>query len=98
MTFCNKKEIAYKIQDTLLNKKLIAGCQIYNCKSKYWWDNKLEISNEYKLEFRTKQHLFNKIEKEIKDIHNYDTCEITSYELINGSKEIFDWIDKQVKD
>ena len=73
MTFCNKKEIAYKIQDTLLNKKLIAGCQIYNCESKYWWDNKLEISNEYKLEFRTN-------------------------ELINGSKEIFDLIDKQVKD
>ena len=89
ITLCNKIEIANKIQDTLLEKHLVAGSQIYECNTKYWWNKKLESAQEYRLEFRTKEYLFSEIEEEIKKIHDYETCEITSYELINGSKEIY---------
>lgn len=34
-TLCDKIKIAHKIQETLLNKKLIAGCQISEKKSTY---------------------------------------------------------------
>ena len=97
VTLCNRIDIANKIIDSLLEKHLVAGAQMYKCNSKYWWDNSLEESKEYRIEFRTKEHLFEKIEEEIKTIHDYVTCEITSYELINGSKEIFEWIDKNIK-
>ncbi len=96
VTLCDKKDIANRIIDRLLDEHLVAGSQIYECNSKYWWGNSLEETHEYRLEFRTKEHLFKKIEEEIKNIHDYETCEISSYELVNGSKEIFDWIDKNI--
>ena len=55
-SLCSKEEIANKIVDELLEKKLIAGCQISKVKSKYWWKNTLEEHYEYKLEFRTKEY------------------------------------------
>ena len=42
MGLCDKIEIAHKIQETLLNKRLIAGCQISERESTYWWNGKLK--------------------------------------------------------
>ena len=95
-TLCNKEEIANKIIDTLLEKKLIVGSQVTKVHSKYWWNNKLEECDEYKLEFRTKETIFNEIENEIKQIHDYEVAEISYYEIKNASKEFFDWIDKNI--
>jgi uncharacterized protein involved in tolerance to divalent cations len=55
-TLCNSEEIAYKIVSSLLEKKLVAGSQLSKVHSKYWWNNKLEECDEYKLEFRTKDN------------------------------------------
>ena len=93
-TLCNKEEIANKIVNTLLEKKLVAGSQVSRVHSKYWWNNELEESDEYKLEFRTKESLFSKIENEIKKIHNYETAEISYSEIKGASKEFLDWIVK----
>ena len=95
-TLCNKEEIANKIIDTLLEKKLIVGSQVNKVHSKYWWNNKLEECDEYKLEFRTKETIFNEIENEIKQIHDYEVAEISYYEIKNASKDFFDWIDKNI--
>ena len=95
-TLCDKEEIANRIIDTLLEKKLIAGSQVTKVHSKYWWNNKLEECDEYKLEFRTKETIFNEIENEIKQIHDYEVAEISYYEIKNASKEFFDWIDKNI--
>ena len=95
-TLCNKEEIANKIIDTLLEKKLIVGSQVTKVHSKYWWNNKLEECDEYKLEFRTKEIIFNELENEIKQIHDYEVAEISYYEIKNASKEFFDWIDKNI--
>ena len=95
-TLCNKEEIANKIIDTLLEKKLIVGSQVTKVHSKYWWNNKLEECDEYKLEFRTKETIFNEIENEIKQIHDYEVAEISYYEIKNASREFFDWIDKNI--
>lgn len=35
-TFCDKEEIANKIVDTLLEKRLVAGSQLSKVHSKYW--------------------------------------------------------------
>lgn len=96
-TLCDKKEIANKIINVLLEKKLVAGSQMAKVHSKYWWDNKLEECDEYKLEFRTKEKLFSKIENEIKKIHNYEVAEISYYEIKSASKDFLNWIDKNVK-
>ena len=96
-TLCNKEEIANKIIDTLLEKKLIVGSQVTKVHSKYWWNNKLEECDKYKLEFRTKETIFNEIENEIKQIHDYEVAEISYYRIKNASKDFLNWIDKNVK-
>lgn len=96
-TLCNKEEIANTIIDTLLQKKLVVGSQISKVYSKYWWNNQLEECNEYKLEFRTKESLFNEIKDEINKITDYEVAEISSYEIISANKEFLKWIDDNTK-
>ncbi len=96
-TLCNDKENANKIIDLLLEKRLIVGSQITEVYSKYWWNNYLEESKEYKLEFRTKASRYKEIEELIKENHTYKLPEISYCEL-QGSKEFEDWIDKFVED
>ena len=96
-TLCDKKEISNKIMNVLLEKKLVAGSQMTKVHSKYWWNNKLEECDEYKLEFRTKETIFNEIENEIKQIHDYEVAEISYYEIKNASKDFLDWINDNVK-
>ena len=93
-TFCNKEEIANKIVDTLLEKRLVAGSQLSKVHSKQWWNNELEECDEYKLEFRTKESLFTEIENEIKKIHDYEIAEISYYEIKGGNMEFLHWIDQ----
>lgn len=97
-TLCDKEEIANKIIDTLLEKRLVSGSQLSKVYSKYWWNHELEECDEYKLEFRTKESLFFEIENEIKKIHDYEVAEISCIEIKDASKEILDWIDRTLKE
>lgn len=96
-TLCDKEEIANRIINKLLEKKLVSGSQVTKVHSKYWWNNELEECDEFKLDFRTKESLFNEIEKEIKKIHDYDVAEISYVKIENASKEFLNWIDENVK-
>ena len=96
-TLCDKEEIANKIINTLLEKRLVAGTQVYKVRSKYWWNNELEECDEYKLEFRTKESLFTEIKNEINKIHNYETAEISYFEIIDSNVDFINWINKETK-
>jgi periplasmic divalent cation tolerance protein len=96
-TLCNKKEVVDKIIENLLDKNLVAGVQVSEVYSKYWWKNNIEEEKEYKIEFRTKKELFSEIEYEIKKVHDYYVAEISSYKIENASKEFLDWIEETTK-
>lgn len=97
ITLCSKEEIANKIINLLLEKRLVAGSQLSKVHSKYWWNNQLEECDEYRLEFRTKESLFNKIKDEINKIHDYEVAEISCYEIVNANSEFLKWIDENTK-
>lgn len=92
-TLSDNLNIIKNIQKRLLEKHLVSGCQISEVNSTYWWNNEINESKEYKLEVRTLEKLFSKIELIIKQNHNYELPEISYYE-INGSKEILEWINE----
>ena len=96
-TLCNKEEIANKIIDTVLQKHLASGAQISNVHSKYWWNDKYEECDEIKIEFRTKSNLFNEIKNVIKEIHDYEVAEISSYEITDANQEFLNWVDENTK-
>lgn len=96
-TACDKKEIAEKIQKTLLEKHLIACCQIFEMDSTYWWKGELETAHEYFLQMKTRKSLFEKVKAEILKIHDYETCEIASYDITQISTDFADWIYEETK-
>lgn len=96
-TFCNNRDIANKIIDNLLKEKLVAGAQIEETNSTYYWNDELVNTKEYKLEFRSKETLFEEIKCKIKEIHNYEVPEISAFEIIKANEEIFNWIDENTK-
>lgn len=96
-TFCGSDDVANKIIDALLEKKLVAGSQKSMVHSKYWWNNGLEECDEYKLEFRTKSRLLDEIAKEIKRLHDYEVAEVCYREIETVSQDYLQWIDESVK-
>lgn len=91
-TQCKDKKIAENICDTLLNKHLVAGCQVSKIDSKYWWNGNLELSHEYKLEFRTVESFFDLVRDEIVELHDYEVPEISAIEFRDANDEFFNWI------
>lgn len=94
-TLSDNKDIIKNISNELINNHLVASSHITNLESTYWWNNEINKSIEYKLEVRTTINLYDKIEKLIKEMHNYELPEISYYE-IKGSIEIINWINDNV--
>jgi len=69
----NERE-AKKISNKLLEKKLIACCNIIKgVKSFFWWQGKVESASEVLLVLKTKKNLFQKIVSLVKKFHSYET-------------------------
>ena len=95
-TLCDKQEIADRISKTLMEKKLVAGSQIYKVRSDYWWGGKIETKEEFKLEFKTRSDKINEIVEVIKSIHDYQVPAISRAEIRCLTEEMEKWIDESV--
>lgn len=95
-TFTDNKEIANNIRSKLINKKLVASVHVSTIESSYWWNNDITSTIEYKIEIRTRDDKICKVEKEIKEIHNYELAEIDR-DILNTTEEIKNWIDDCLK-
>jgi periplasmic divalent cation tolerance protein len=91
-TLCKDKKVAENICDTLLGKHLVAGCQVSKVDSKYWWNGNLQLSHEYRLEFRSVYRLFDYIVDEIKELHDYEIPEISCVEIMDANDDFLEWI------
>jgi periplasmic divalent cation tolerance protein len=95
---CPNDKKAEKIANVLLKKKLVACVNITpKIKSLYWWENKIEKSNEVLMIIKTKSKLFKKVEKEIKKIHPYEVPEIISIKIEKGLKKYLNWVKEVTK-
>ncbi len=92
---CDNYNLAINIQNILLEKKLIAGSQMTEIKSKYWWNNELFEKIEYRIDMKTVISLYKNIYDEVRKVHNYEIFELSYYE-INGNSEFLDWVRNQV--
>ena len=94
ITLCKDKKIAESICDVLLNKHLVAGCQVSKVDSKYWWNGSLELAHEYKLEFNTVGSFFDLIKDQIIELHDYEVPEITAMEIRDANDEFIAWVEE----
>ena len=90
--FANKDE-ARMVVDELLDKKLVASCQIVESDSKWNWNNELECSKEYLVFMKTKRELSKEIFETIKRLHSYDCFEFAIFELTSCNEDYCKWIE-----
>ena len=91
-TFPNLDE-AKSIAITLVEKKLAACCTILpKVTSYYYWDSKLEESQEILIMIKTSHKCYDQLEKQIKMLHSYSVPEIISVNINQGSKAYLDWL------
>lgn len=95
-TYCDREEIADKIINSLLEKKLVAGSQMVEVTSQYWWNNEIRKKREFQLSFRSTYDLFPRVKEEILKLHSYLVPEISCTEIVEGNLEFLDWISNEV--
>jgi periplasmic divalent cation tolerance protein len=88
-------EEAERIASALLEDRIAACVNIVpNVRSNYWWQGKIEKSEEYLLLIKTKKSLVSRVEEKIKSVHSYECPEVTAVEISEGSSDYLDWIDQ----
>ncbi len=72
----------------------LAACAnlIPGLESHYWWQGKIDTSNEILLLFKTRRVLLARLEKTILANHPYDTPEFVVLPLAGGNRHYLDWL------
>ena len=91
------KEEGEQIALELLQRHL-AGCvQVVGpMTSFYWWQGKIERSEEWLCIAKTERALFDTIEKVITAMHSYKVPEILAVPITEGSEGYLEWLREQI--
>jgi len=92
------KEEAQVLSTALLESKLIACANIVpGAESMYWWEGKIERSQEALLVLKAQSKDFEAIRQLIKVKHSYDTPEIIAVPVEQGDQEYLQWLTRSVE-
>lgn len=91
-------EEAHKIANMLLNQRKAACVNILpRVSSLFWWQDKLDSTQESLLIVKTKASLVNGIVSLVKEVHTYDVPEVIALPIVGGNPDYLEWIGKEVK-
>lgn len=84
---------AVKIAGVLISEKL-AGCVniVKGIRSIYSWQGKIEDEPEALMIVKTSSHLFEALQKKVKELHTYTVPEIIALPVIAGSEDYLSWL------
>jgi periplasmic divalent cation tolerance protein len=91
---CATLEEARKIARGVVEKRLAACVNIvtHAVESFYRWEGKLENSSEYLLIMKTSEGRLAELQKEVMELHSYDTPEFVVLPIVAGSEEYLGWL------
>jgi len=95
-TFANKRD-AEEVAKKIIGSRLAACIQLSEVESYYRWNNKTENAHEYKVEIKTLDKNYKKIEELITKNHKYQIPEIISHKINKGSKKYLSWMKSNIK-
>ena len=93
---CDNYGLTINMQNILLDKKMIAGCQRMEINSKYFWNKELFNKTEYRIDMKTIDSQYKSIYDEVRKVHNYEVFELSQYE-ISANKEFITWVNEKVR-
>ncbi|MBF0328930.1 MAG: divalent-cation tolerance protein CutA [Nitrospirae bacterium] len=87
------EEEAVKIAGVLVSEKLAACVNIVKgIRSIYSWQGKIEDEPEALMIVKTGHHLFEALQKKVKELHAYTVPEIIALPIIAGSEDYLSWL------
>jgi periplasmic divalent cation tolerance protein len=90
-------EEARMLAEKLVESQLAACVQILpQMESVYRWQGKVERQPEHLLLAKTTADRFEELEREVRAMHSYDTPEIVSFPLTDGSSDYLQWLQESV--
>jgi periplasmic divalent cation tolerance protein len=96
VTTVDDRNIAEKIAEVVLAKKLAACVQISSCRSIYRWQGKIEKAEEHLCVMKSSRMHYPELEREIREIHPYDVPEILAVEVVAGNRQYLDWLEQEL--
>lgn len=92
-TVIDSEEGAQNIAQTLVKRRLAACVHVAGpVTSTYWWQGKMEVAKEWTCAAKTRQELYDAVEKAIREVHPYDEPEIVALPIVNGSRSYLEWV------
>ena len=97
---CATLEEARKIARGVVEKRLAACVNIvtHAVESFYTWEGKLENGSEYLLLIKTSEPQLEALEREVVNLHSYDTPEFIALPIVVGSEKYLKWLEDSVKE
>ena len=97
MITCPSREEAERIARALVEGKLAACVNILsNIKSIYWWEGKVEESEEVLLLVKTRLDLVGELARRVRSLHSYEVPEIIALPVVAGSDDYLKWVDSSL--
>jgi periplasmic divalent cation tolerance protein len=96
---CGSAKEARRLAGALVRQRLAACVNVMASpvKSVYRWKGKVETATEVLMLIKTTQRKFAALEKEIRQLHSYETPEIIALPIAAGSKAYLEWLRNSVK-
>ncbi|HTP68637.1 MAG TPA: divalent-cation tolerance protein CutA [Dongiaceae bacterium] len=96
---CGTLEESRKIAKALVEKRLAACVNIvtHAVESFYMWEGKLENASEYLLVMKTGEDRLDALQREVLEMHSYDTPEFVALPIVAGAQAYLNWLGESVK-
>lgn len=87
------KADARRIAEHLVERRLAACVQIIGpIDSVYWWNGRVESSQEWQCVAKTRRELYEPVEQAIRQLHKYEQPEILAVPVVSGSQGYLQWL------
>lgn len=87
---------AVEIAQTIVAERLAACGQIdAPIRSFYWWDGEVQNDQEWRIEFKTRAALLDRLTAAVIEIHTYDVPQVTAAPIVGGLPAYLDWIKEE---
>jgi periplasmic divalent cation tolerance protein len=97
LTTASAIEEGQSIANTLVEKQLAACVNIIpKISSVYHWEGQIQSESEVLLLIKTTKDLESEVYQEVQNVHSYDTPELITLPITNGSETYLDWMTNAV--
>ncbi|AXI77345.1 divalent-cation tolerance protein CutA [Peterkaempfera bronchialis] len=86
------EEPARDLAARVVRERLAACAQVYPVDSVYWWDGDVRAEPEYRIDFKTRADLADRLTAYVEQHHSYETPEVVAVPVTGGSAAYLDWV------